>query len=144
MPDSDWLKELKETHKAVRSYARIEYEALVRKVIYRLQRINASGIFDSDYRYKTLWDEYCHEVQEGPTNQIEHAWENTITPFLDDVTERIPNHTAVLLSIFASWELGEDDDPEFIKFVNPDLIRTILENQLKKQAIDRKLLKFKL
>jgi hypothetical protein len=45
-------------------YARAEFEALTRRVIYRLQRSKASGIF-GDYGYKTLWGEYCHEVQKG-------------------------------------------------------------------------------
>jgi fructosamine-3-kinase len=50
------------------------FAALARKVIYRLQRLDASGICGDDHQHKTLWDEFCHEVQWGPSDdQIELA-----------------------------------------------------------------------
>jgi integrase len=51
---------------AVLDFATQSYEALVRKAIVRLQWIKATGIYGDDYGHKTLWDEYCHEVQFGP------------------------------------------------------------------------------
>ena len=123
------------THKAVRDYAWIEFEGLCRRVIFRLQRINASGIYGDDYAYKSLWDEWCHEVQKGPHDLLESAWEQTITPFLDDVIERIPRHSATLLSIFAAWELGEDlEAMDIVGSYRPDDIRRVLQNRLAEQA----------
>src|SRR5262245_12814589 len=112
MSDENWHLMLERTHKAIRDFARVEFEALTRKVIHRLQRIDASGIFGDEYVYKTLWNEYCHEVQEGPHEPLESAWDLTITAVLDDIVERAPSHTRVLLSLFAAWELDEDD-PSF-------------------------------
>ena len=53
MSDVNWRTELEDihledTHKAVRAYARTEFAGLTRKVIHRLQRIEASGIFGDD------------------------------------------------------------------------------------------------
>ena len=115
---------------------RIEFAALTRKVIHRLQRFQASGIFEDDYIYKTLWDEYCHEAQVGPHDLLESAWELTITPFLDDVIERIPNHSAMLLSIYAAWQLGQDE-AEFVGSFWTDGIRLVLQDRLHEQAAKR-------
>ncbi len=129
---------LESIYKEVRAYARIELRALARKVIHRLQRIKASAIFGDDYIYKTLWDEYCHEVQQGPHDMLEYAWGLTIPPFLDDVIERIPSHAAVLLSIFAAWELCEDE-ARIVGSIWPDGIQRVLQSRLVEQAAKRSL-----
>jgi hypothetical protein len=116
MSDEVWSKVLESTHQAVCAYARAEFEVLTRKVIYRLQRFGASGIFEQ-YGYKTLWDEYCHGVQQGPHDLLQWAWDADITPFLEDVVERVPSHVAVLLSIFAVWELEEPNEPSIVGWV---------------------------
>lgn len=114
MCDESWRTVLESAHEAVLTYAQAEFDALTRKVIYRLQRFKASGIFSDDYAYRALWDEYCHEVQEGPHDLLQWAWEQTIKPFVDDVIERTPRHVAVLLSIFAAWELDDRDEPSVV------------------------------
>ncbi len=70
----------------------------------------------------------------GPHDLLESAWELTITPFVDDVIERIPRHAAVLLSIIAAWELGEDDAPYISGSLWPDGIRHVLQDRLAEQA----------
>jgi hypothetical protein len=76
-------------HDAVLKFAAARYEMLARRVIFRMQRMEAIGLYD-DYRHKTLWDEYCHEVQEGPDYLLESAWHATIDGFVDSVVERFP------------------------------------------------------
>jgi hypothetical protein len=141
-PDDEWLAVLEATHASVLAYARAEFDALGRKVIHRLQRIKASGIYGDDYNYKTLWDEYCHEAQEGPTELLTWAWEATILPLLDDVVERIPRQVAVLLSIAAlcelderstNWVLHEGND-EWIGVCWPDGIREVVHSRVRKEA----------
>jgi hypothetical protein len=63
------------THRAVREFSRVAFAALARKVIRRLQLIPASGIFDADRPHKSLWDEYCHEVQNGPHDMVDRPWD---------------------------------------------------------------------
>ncbi len=100
--NDEWIAALESTHDAVCAYARKEFQVLTRKVIYRLQRIRASGIYGDDYIYKTLCDEYCHEVQEGSHDMpglmglpsIAGAWEMTLQPLLEDVIESVPRHAA--------------------------------------------------
>ena len=112
MADDQWYKYLKEVHDAVMKYGEIEFQGLVRRVIYRLQQFPASGIYGDAYTYKTLWDEWCHEVQEGPHDLLEWAWDQTLPPFFKDVIDRVPAHTRELLSKYAQWELDLDLDSE--------------------------------
>lgn len=142
MPDDAWDEIFESTHKAVRVFARIEIEALSRRVIHRLQRRHLTGIFGDDYIYKTLWDEYCHEVQEGPHDALESAWELTIGQIVDHVIENIPHHVAVLLSIFAAWELCDADEPEFVGSIWPDGLKRVLLGQLAEDAGARNLHRF--
>jgi hypothetical protein len=80
-------------------FAQARYSALARKLVFQLQRIKASGVYGDDYRHKTLWDEYCHEVQEGPYNLLDHAWDRTLTPALSAIVDAIPRYEAALLTI---------------------------------------------
>jgi hypothetical protein len=130
---------LESIYKEVRTYARIEFARRTRKVIHRMQRVKASGIFGDSYIYKTLWDEYCHEVQEGPHDPLERAWDLTIPPFIDEVIEHLPRHVAVLLSIFAAWDLDEDDNPNIVGAFWPDGIHQVLRSLLNEQAGNRRL-----
>ncbi|MBB4183918.1 hypothetical protein GGE07_000531 [Sinorhizobium terangae] len=36
------------------------------RIIHVLQRRQASGVFGGDYDHKSLWDELCHDAQNGP------------------------------------------------------------------------------
>ena len=75
-------------HNAVR---RGPLRRLMRTTIWHLRRISASGIWGDDYAYRTLWDEVCHEVQEGPFDMpaadflptLSTAFDMTIRPFVE-------------------------------------------------------------
>lgn len=56
---------------AVHSHARVEIRSLARRAKYRLQRLEATDIYGGDYKFKSLWDEFCHEAQEGNTKSSE-------------------------------------------------------------------------
>ena len=46
-----------------------------------------------------LWDEYCHEVHEGPHEQLDWAWTATLDPVLQQTVASVPQHEALLLTI---------------------------------------------
>ena len=100
----EWLHDVR---KSVSTYAASRFEAYARKVIYRLQRLKASGIFGDDHNYKTVWDEYCYEIQEGPHGLLEQAWDHVIGNLLAEVVSKIPHDEAVLLSIAVEYEHGD-------------------------------------
>lgn len=137
--NEDWQVVLENTHEAVLAYARSEVEGLARRVIHRLQRIGATGIYGDDFAYKSLWDEWCHEVQEGPYDLLDSAWELTLNPILEDVINRVPRHVAVLLSVYAIWELRDDDDPMMTGSFWIDGICQVLRVQLNEVAGQRRL-----
>lgn len=59
-----------------------------RRLVHRLQRISASGIYGGDYRYRSLWDEFCHEQQNGPYFD-EDVWDETLEGLLQAEVERL-------------------------------------------------------
>jgi hypothetical protein len=130
---------LDSSHRAVRDFARVQFEALNRQVIYRLQRIDASGIFGDDYNYKSIWDEFCHEVQEGPHELLEEAWDSVIQPCIREVMGRLAKESAVLLSAYAIWDLGDDTLSDPFDGYSIDAIRRIVESNLKSEAANRSL-----
>lgn len=103
--DEDRLADLEAIHKAVLTYGQVEFEALARRVIYHLQRMPASGIFGDDFRYRSIWDEWCHEVQEGPHEALEYAWDATTSPFLVAALEELPGHVETLLTVYATGQV---------------------------------------
>ena len=139
MQEDEWQTVLSVTHSAVLDFGTMEFEALVRKAVHCMQRISASGIFGDDYLYKSLWDEYCHEVQEGPHDHLEWAFEQTLDPLLDGIVEKLPRHIAALLSIAAVWDLDEEDSANIVGAVWLDGIKTVLLSGLSEKAGHRNL-----
>lgn len=126
--------------RAIIRYCAAEFATLARKVAHRLQRLSTSGIFGKSFEYKTLWDEYCHEIQNGPHDQLDYAWQSLIRPILDHIASQIPKEKAVLLSIGAAWEVG-DHEPDY-RSINLDSIRRSIERAVVKSAMNRDMSRF--
>ena len=137
MSDTIRLTALERVEDAVRDYARGEVRSLTRRAIYRLQRIGASGVYGGDYRFKSLWDEYCHEVQDGPYDLVEDAWEDVLSRTVQAIIESIPRKTAVLLTILAVYESDDKNDGELVGSVWQEGIARLLREQLADEAGSR-------
>lgn len=128
--------------RAVLRYGWERFAALARKVIFRLQRLDASGIYGDDYQHKTLWDEFCHEVQWRPDDdQIESAWGVTIRPFLEAVIAPLSDNEKMVL-FFATDEADELDEDIVEPVISDDaLLRGVL-SELQSLAGKRNLDRF--
>lgn len=142
-----WLQSLDSTQHAVDAFANIEFEKLVRKLIWHLQRMPAAGLYGDAYNYKTLWDEYCHEVQEGPHDialvdgwrTVSDSWAQQLAPLVIEIADQVPRHVAQLLSGFAATELEEEEDWSFAGSYWPEGIRGLLVKRLQTRASERNL-----
>ena len=139
MTDRGLNDEFDDLHRAVREFGRVEIEALSRRVIYRLQRITAVGIFGDGYIYKSVWDEFCHEVQEGPHTMLEDAWDSLVESHIADAVKRVAIESAVLLTIYAVYQLDEDEAAIPLGTVWPEGIAGVVESALSKEAGNRTL-----
>ncbi len=139
MTDDEWCEYLEHTHKAVQKYGKIEFEGLVRRAIYRLQRTPASGIYEAPYTCKTLWDEWCHEVQEGSYGHLESVWNLTLSPVVMGVIGRVPQHARVLLSEYARWELSVDSGQDPMGFPDAESLLDLLRHRVSEVAVNRSL-----
>ncbi|MBB3387182.1 MULTISPECIES: hypothetical protein [unclassified Rhizobium] len=59
-----------------------------RRSVHRLQRICHSGIFGGDYCHRSLWDEFCHEQQNGLYFD-EDVWGETLEGLLPVEVRRL-------------------------------------------------------
>lgn len=130
---------------AVMKYTSAKIDALARKVVWRLQRIRANGVYGDDRRHRTLWDEYCHEVQHGPYELLGKAWEHTVTTVLDDAVDLVPDYELVLLTVGAGWviegqELSLNDQGNIAPC--HDLVRRYLSDAVRSLAGARDMSRF--
>lgn len=59
-----------------------------RRIVHRLQRISATGIYGDDYSFRSLWDEFCHDQQNGPDFD-QDVWDDTLDALLRAELERL-------------------------------------------------------
>lgn len=59
-----------------------------RRIVHRLQRVSASGIYGDDYSFRSLWDEFCHDQQNGP-HFDQDVWGDTLEALLRAEVERL-------------------------------------------------------
>lgn len=93
--------------RALIGFAEHEYQTLARKVRHTLRSCPPSYIYGEDPCPRHLWDEYCFEVQEGPTNQLEWSWEHTIQPLIAHRIDQLRSEVAVLLTIASQWAVDD-------------------------------------
>lgn len=127
--------------RAVRRYGWERFAVLARRVIYRLQRLDASGIYGDDYRHKTLWDEFCHEVQWEPHDQLDSAWDMTIRPFLEAVIAPLSDNEKRVL-FFATDEADELNEDVVDPIVDDDVLLRGVLDELQRLAGKRNLDRF--
>jgi hypothetical protein len=126
------------THKAIRNYSKASFAALAREAAGELQRIGAVGTFGDDHKHRTLWDEYCHEIQEGPHNNLlEAAFAAVVEPVAQAIVESLGESEAVLLTIGARWHLDEDQEANVDVIATPDQMRRNLEDAIQTLAMSR-------
>lgn len=102
-----------------------------RKLIHTLQRMPASGIFGSDYRFKSVWDEFCCEVQEGPHPILEAGFDQTVDPLIAWQVDQLEQSERQLLEIALTEGADESGN-----------IAMAVRKSLRGIAIDRDLSKF--
>ncbi|WP_187335503.1 hypothetical protein [Novosphingopyxis iocasae] len=117
--------------KAAWRFSDARIHALARKVIHAMQRMPASGVFGGDYRFKSVWDEYCREVQEGPHPMLEAAFDQTVDPMIARHIDQLDKSERQLLEIALADGANDPGD-----------IATAVRKSLPSIAIDRDLSKF--
>ena len=144
---TDFDRLLAASQSAILQFGAVRFAALMRTTIWHLRRIPASGIWGDDYAYRTLWDEVCHEVQEGPFDMpaadflpsLSTAFDMTIRPFVEMLLEKLPREEAVLLTLYAIDDLDEAEQAEIAGSVYPDGMAAKVIELLREEAGNRDL-----
>jgi hypothetical protein len=115
---------------AIWRYAAERFDSIASGIEQKLRKLDASGIYGDDHEHNTLWDEYRYEVQEGPHELLEHAWDVTLHPFFNEAIEMLSESEKALLYL-ASDEADElDEDAENSPSWNEDSLREELARAL--------------
>jgi hypothetical protein len=130
-----------ESARALRAWARERFAALARRVVHALQRMAASGSFD-DYGFRTLWDEYCHEMQHGPHGLLKDAFEESVDPFVAHAVDQLSATEGKLLTTAAIDIYDEYDNWHGELCPAPDLMERGVRDELIRMAMDRDLSRF--
>lgn len=117
---------------AVIRFANVELARAARRVVHRLSRIKATGIYGDDSRHRTLWDEYRFEAENGPTPTLASAWDATVRPIAGAVLDRMPEHLTRLLS----WHLASFDENDPDDTVRMDLLVDGVMNATRIMALE--------
>jgi len=133
MATEDRHADLEAIYKAVGAYGQAEFERLARRVIHHLQRMPASGIFGDDFHYRSIWDEWCHEVQEGPHELLEHAMDDTILPLINKILESVPAHVEALFLIYVAGRAPRGQGTA----AREGHLQDVLRRELEQMAINR-------
>ena len=147
---------LEATRHAALQFAALRFGQLTSRLIWRLRRIPATGTLGADYTCRTLWDEICVEVQDGPFNDglfggedetglpnLSSAFDSTIAPILRAAIEALPQQESVLLTLWAIDDWDEREQTEAAGTVNIDAIMATLRTMLSREASAVDLWKFR-
>jgi hypothetical protein len=128
---------------AIQSFAVPKFYALARKVIFRLQRAQRPCFYSEHYEYKSAWDEYCHDWQNGD-GDFESAWDLLVDPILKDVAGRVASEDTLLLTLqaYEDLEIGIEYGADGSVEPSAKLIAMNIRDKLREYAGDRDILKF--
>lgn len=116
-----------EADPAIMNFAREKFAAMAKRAISRMQRADASGIFEGEAeKLRSLWDEWCWYLANYDTDTalLSDGFEQTLDGFIASVVDELPRTEAILLTKAAA-ENAEDSsgyDPLMISGIVREVI----------------------
>jgi hypothetical protein len=108
-------------NRALRNFSRMRFSALARDVAALLEQIEATNVFGNEFKHRTLWDEYCHEVQVREDGSQEIPCCASFSSAMFAVMGTIDGSEKELLNIGAKWhvEEGQKESANMVGIVDP-------------------------
>jgi len=100
-------------------------DQLARKVIYRLSRRPAVGLF-AEYSHSSLWGEYAHHVQMGDFEGVSDHLDDLAKEICETVAEAIPPHDMALFDHLAE-AYGDPSAPVGVAYLVRQLSELVSE-----------------
>ncbi|MGZ2258873.1 hypothetical protein [Roseobacter sp. A03A-229] len=122
----------------IQRFAAERIEALAKRVIIRLQRLPAVGMFeDTAEPLKTVWDEWCwyQAKYDSDTGMLSYGSEETLDGMIECTVDELPHPEAVLISCGVCEDQGHmparsDDDICTV-------VREVVTEAASKRSMDR-------
>jgi hypothetical protein len=122
-----------EAARGIEGFAEWKASALARGVIYRLQRLEAVGLFEN-YGHRTVWDEYCQAAQ---LSEGEDPVDDIVTPVVAERVGNLPEPEAILFTMASRWELEGVVEEFDATVVDPAAMAEYVKRVLRKLALAR-------
>ncbi len=116
-----------EADPAIMDFAREKFAAMAKRAISRMQRMEASGIFEGQAEgLRSVWDEWCwyQAKYDNDIVLLSNAFEQTLDGFVASVVDELPKTEAVLL-IKAAAEDEEDAGGYDLSMIS-DVVREVI------------------
>lgn len=94
--------------RTVMRFATARFERLAAEIVAPIRACPPCGITGDDECAETLWDEYCHDQQNGPAPLLAYAWDDLFAPHLTAAIARLDRTEATLLTFYCCWDRSED------------------------------------
>lgn len=120
----------RELRAALLDWQQAKLKELARKVIFRLSRIPASGIFP-ECEYNSIWGEYSHHVQYGYFDQVSDSFDDMAAVFCEAVAGTVPAHEVKLFDQLAAI-YGEEKGMTGNTYLIEELKKAIQEHASKR------------
>jgi hypothetical protein len=128
-------------HGAIVAWSDEQFDAMARRAIHGMQRRDAVGEFENEFRFRSLWDEYCHVVKEG---LYRPSWHAACGAFCFGVVEECDAKTLWLLTIAAIEAECEEWSAHSAEGTWPSLVADVVIQRVNDVSHDRKLDRFRL
>ncbi len=112
---------------AIMDFAREKFAAMAKRAISRMQRKEASGIFEGEANgLRSLWDEWCwyQANHDSDTALLSGAIEQTLDGFVGSVVDELPRTEATLLTKAAAAD--EEDAVSYNRSMVAGVVRDVI------------------
>ncbi len=144
------IRRLSAMENALLEFGEMRFSQLARKVVYRFRRMPATAIYGS-WEYRSLWDQYCYDLQFGPHEDVDIAagyldfppsWERAFGPVLERLVSEVPvSEKKILLFATERYAVAFDEEKSDF-YVDDDAIILEIKTRLAEAASDRDLSKY--
>jgi hypothetical protein len=133
---------------AAQRFADARFTALAAVIVDRMKETERTEIYGDVRNFRTLWDEYCYEIQEGPfdnpgremvggpSDLMTAMWNPTVDSWIAGDLEAMPNPEVLLLRAVAERQ-SDEEEPSGPPFTKYDPLCRALRSLIDTQAAER-------
>jgi hypothetical protein len=134
---------------AAQRFADARFAALAAIIVDRMKDMPPTKIYGDVRNFRSLWDEYCFEIQAGPFDNpsqemlggpidlMTSMWDPTVDTWIAGDVEAMPKAEVLLLRVVAEHQSDELDEPSGPPLTKYDPLCRVVRSLIDTQATER-------